>query len=229
MLLVRPTSRFLPEYSDVNALKGYTVLDNVFIYDGGVYLVTDHTKDFPPMPAIVSSTGLGFGKWSLLSRRQAATQFGQFGGVIRGVSWMAADFTPHNSTLLALWRTYSSLDPSIDSLGHTHLAPSHQLILPYHRFFTDEDPPFDQDTVRHRRVDTGFHPYLAKAAFPHLIAMYFQDFEDYTQKRVPFMFERLIVAERESVSRVVDDVDPEFLIAFEARNSSEASIYPALL
>ncbi|KXN89323.1 hypothetical protein AN958_05821 [Leucoagaricus sp. SymC.cos] len=213
-----------PQTKVLKHAAGYTVLDNVFIYDGGVYLVTDHTKDFPPMPAIVSSTGPGFGKWTLLSRRQAATQFGQFGGVIRGVSWMAADPTPHNSTLLALWRTYSSLDPSIDSLGRTRLAPPHRLILPHHRFFTDEDPPLDQDTVRRRRVDTGFHPYLAKAAFPHLTVMYFQDFEDYAQMKVPFMFERLVVADREAASRVADDVDPEFLTAFEVRNSSEVSV-----
>lgn len=97
-----------------NSLEGYTILDNVFIFNGGVYLVTDDTKDFPPMPAIVSSTGPGFGRWSLLSKRQAASLFGEFGGVyvrtpprrtrnshltrllssIRGVSWMAADYTP---------------------------------------------------------------------------------------------------------------------------------------
>lgn len=57
------------------------MLDNVFIYNGGVYLVTDDTTDFPPISAIASSTGPGFGRWSLMTRKQAVGLFGGFGGV----------------------------------------------------------------------------------------------------------------------------------------------------
>jgi hypothetical protein len=61
--------------------QGYTVLDNVFIYKGNVYLVTDDTQGLPPVSSIVSSTGAGFGQWSLLTTKQAVNLFGEFGGV----------------------------------------------------------------------------------------------------------------------------------------------------
>lgn len=63
------------------ALLGYTVLDNVFIYNGSIYLVTDDMKDFPPISDIVSSEGPGFAKWTLLTGTQAKGLFGKFGGV----------------------------------------------------------------------------------------------------------------------------------------------------
>ena len=63
------------------ALLGYTVLDNVFIYSGSIYLVTDDMKDFPYISDIVSSEGPGFAKWTLLTGTQAKGLFGKFGGV----------------------------------------------------------------------------------------------------------------------------------------------------
>ncbi|KAF9450284.1 hypothetical protein P691DRAFT_665614 [Macrolepiota fuliginosa MF-IS2] len=211
----------VPETKILKHTAGYTVLDNVFIFNGGVYLVADDTKDFPAVAAIVSSTGQGFGRWSLVTRRQAASMFGGFGGVIRGVSWMAADNSPHNSTLLSLWRTYSSLDPTIDSEGRTRLAPPHRLIFPHNSVFTDPNPEFEQHTIRRRRADTGFNPYLAKAAFPHLTVMYFEDFDDYSKMQVPFVFERLVVADREAASKALESSEPEFITPFDQLEASE--------
>lgn len=111
------------------------------------------------------------------------------------------------------------MDKTIDSEGRTRLAPPHRLIFPHNRFFTDPDPEIQEDTTRRRRVDTGFHPHLAKAAFPHLTVMYFQDFEDYAKMQVPFVFERLVVADRGAASRVLDPSEPEFLPAFELETS----------
>lgn len=62
-------------------MQGYTILDNVFIYNGNVYLVTDDSNNFPAVSAIVSSTGPGFGEWNLLTTKQAVDLFGEFGGV----------------------------------------------------------------------------------------------------------------------------------------------------
>jgi len=88
------------------------------------------------------------------------------------------------------------LDETIDSSGRTKLPPPQRLIFPHNRFFTDANPPFENHWIRRRRVDTGFHPYLAKAAFPHLTMQYFEDWEDYQKLEVPFVFERLVVADR---------------------------------
>ncbi|KAF5357195.1 hypothetical protein D9756_006594 [Leucocoprinus leucothites] len=211
-----------PQTRVLKHAPGYTILDNVFIYNGGVYLVTDDTRDFPPIPDIVSSTGAGFPKWTLFTTGQAKRLFGEFGGVIRGVSWMAADTTPHNSTLLALWRTYTSLAPPHSSPSSEHLTQPHRLLFPHTRFFTDPDPDFSNHTIPRRRADTGFHPYLLKAAFPHITALYLQDFEDYAKMEgVPFVFERIVVADRKAAKKVLNSdgdgggSDPEFLTAFE--------------
>jgi hypothetical protein len=122
---------------------------------------------------------------------------------------------PDNATLLSLWRTYSLLDPAIDSEGRTRLAPPHRLILPHQKFFTDPDPEILDDFRRRRRVDTGFHPYLLKTAFPHLTVMYFEDFDDYAQMEVPFVIERLIVADRQAASKALEPSNPAFLPPFE--------------
>lgn len=111
------------------------------------------------------------------------------------------------------------MDPTIDSEGRTRLAPPQRLIFPHHKFFTDADPESPEDTRRRRRVDTGFHPYLLKTAFPQLTAMYLQDFEDYAKMQVPFVFERLVIADREATSHVLDSSEPEFLPPFELQTS----------
>jgi hypothetical protein len=69
-------------------------------------------------------------------------------------------------------------------------------------------------------VDTGFHPYLLKAAFPHLTVMYLQDFEDYAGMKVPFVFERVVVADRAAAARALGEDEPRFVTAFEEREGA---------
>lgn len=118
--------------------------------------------------------------------------------------------TPDNSTLFALWRTYSSLDQTIDDSGRTKLPPPQRLIFPHNRFFTDANPPFGDHWIRRRRADTGFHPYLAKAAFPHLTVQYFEDWEDYQQMEVPFVYERVVLADRGIAAKEVKEGEPPY-------------------
>jgi hypothetical protein len=102
------------------------------------------------------------------------------------------------------------LDRTIDDLGRTQLPPPQRLIFPHNRFFTDANPPFGDHWIRRRRVDTGFHPYLAKAAFPHLTVQYFEDWEDYQQMEVPFVFERMVVADRGIAAKEVKEGEPPY-------------------
>lgn len=129
------------------------------------------------------------------------------------------DILTDNSTLLALWRAYSSMDPLIDASGQTTLSLPHRLIFPHNRFFTDANPDFDKYLIRRRRVDTGFHPYTAKAAFPHLTVQYFEDWEDYEKMAVPFVFERLVVADRQPAQNAVEVGQPPFASALRLQTS----------
>lgn len=120
-----------------------------------------------------------------------------------------------NSTLFALWRTYSSLDESIDQSGRTTLIPPRRLLFPHNRFFTDDNPPFDQHWIRRARFGTGFHPYLQKAAFPQMTTQFYEDWHDYQEMDNPFVFERLVIADRKVAENVVDDGLPAYSAAFD--------------
>lgn len=125
-----------------------------------------------------------------------------------------------NSTLFALWRTYSSLDPSIDSDGRTKLAQPHRLIFPNTRSFTDPDTSRKEYLKKRARVDTGFHPYLAKALFPQLGLQYLQDWNDYQKMEVPFVFERLVIADRSATEGAIVEGQPVYSPAFDLEGSS---------
>jgi hypothetical protein len=120
-----------------------------------------------------------------------------------------------NSTLISLWRTYSSLDPSIDHLGQTTLPSPHRIFFPQMRVFTDPNPLPHFHWIRRRRVDTGFHPFLLKAAFPHLTVMYMEDWEDYHKLQVPFVIERIVIADREAAETAQHLDQPVYAPSFE--------------
>ncbi|KJA13016.1 hypothetical protein HYPSUDRAFT_152040 [Hypholoma sublateritium FD-334 SS-4] len=207
----------IPQTRLVNHASGYTTLDNVYLLNGSVYLVTDSGNTLPAMSTILSSTGAGFKEWQAISPQEGRTIFGKSGSTIRGVSWMHADSTPDNFTLFALWRTYSSLDTSITSSGTTSLPLPRRLIFPHNTFFTDPDPNVEAPYRKRQRFDTGFHPYTAKAAFPFLSVMYKQDWEDYHAMTVPFIFERLVIADR---SAAVKAGQPAYASALSLESST---------
>ncbi|KAJ7666155.1 hypothetical protein DFH06DRAFT_1295308 [Mycena polygramma] len=209
----------LPRTKLMKHVPGYTVIDNVILFNGSMNIVTDEPEAFPPIPNILLSAGLN--RWKIISPEQARDQLGPFGGSIRGVTWMAADSTPHNSTLLALWRTYSALDPEIGSDGSTELAPPRRLLFPYYSFFTDPPPEHEDVKTRRQRVVNGFHPELVKAAFPFLTVMYHEDWEDYHKMEVPFVFERLVVADRTAARHGAEEHEPIYAPPFKAGGSSE--------
>lgn len=120
-----------------------------------------------------------------------------------------------NATLFSMWRAYSSLDPLITSDGHTRLAPPHRLLFPHSRFFTDPDPEdFDAYTIRRRRLDTGFHPYTLKAAFPQLSVEFYEDWDDLAKFETPFVFERILILDSQAAQRSVGYGLPAFAVAF---------------
>ncbi|KAG5650906.1 hypothetical protein H0H81_010580 [Sphagnurus paluster] len=204
----------IPESKLVRHVSGFTILDNVFMFGGKVYIVTDDLDAFPAVSTIVSATGPGMNSWEIVTKEVARQILGSYGAILHGVTWMSADTTPHNSTLISLWRAYSSLDPYIDSSGQTSLPPPLRLFFPQVRVFTDPNPLPHFHEIRRRRVDTGFHPFLLKAAFPQLTVMYQEDWEDYHKLPVPFLIERIVIADREAAEASVKHGEPPFAPAF---------------
>ncbi|KAJ7634875.1 hypothetical protein FB45DRAFT_910124 [Roridomyces roridus] len=209
----------IPQAKVVAHVPGYTVIDNVILLAGTMNIVTDEPQSLPPLKHIVHNADLN--QWSVISSQEARELLGTFGGRIGGVSWMAADSSPHNSTLLALWRTYSALDPNMDSEGATTLAPPRRLIYPYYGFFTDTNPEHDDVTTRRQRVVNGIHPELVKAAFPFLTVQYYADWEDYHKMEVPFVFERLVVADRTAAGFGVQHEEPVYTQPFKMDGLSQ--------
>ena len=60
---------------------GYTILDNVLIYKGGVYLVTDDKASLPPLKSIVETGPPSLGDWQALDRKEASARLGEYGGM----------------------------------------------------------------------------------------------------------------------------------------------------
>ncbi|KAJ6595851.1 hypothetical protein DFH09DRAFT_974054 [Mycena vulgaris] len=208
----------VPRAKVVKHVPGYTVIDNIILFNGSMVIVTDEPESLPPIPHMVKPVGLN--QWTILSPQDAREAIGPFGGRVRGVTWMAADSSPHNTTLLALWRMYSALDPDIGPAGETKLAPPQRLFYPYYGFFTDANPAHDVYT-RRQRVANGIHPELIKAAFPSLTPMYHADWEDYHLMEVPFVIERLVVADRSAAKHGIQEQEPVYAPPFKMEGLSQ--------
>jgi hypothetical protein len=58
--------------------SGYTVIDNIILFNGTMNIVTDESDLFPPIQNMVLSTDLN--KWRVVTPQQAREQLGPFGG-----------------------------------------------------------------------------------------------------------------------------------------------------
>ena len=65
----------------ITLLSGYTIIENVYIVNGTVYLMADTYQDFPPLDAIVLTMGEGFRQWKILSAEQGRQLLGPHGSV----------------------------------------------------------------------------------------------------------------------------------------------------
>lgn len=83
---------------------------------------------------------------------------------------------------------------------------------PPRRLFFPNIPTFKGEAtdaiITRDRSDSGFHPYLPKAAFPTLGLMYKEDWKDYAEMEVPFIIERLVVSDLGAAGRSTNDVPP---------------------
>lgn len=76
---------------------------------------------------------------------------------------------------------------------------------------------------------TGFHPQLAKAAFPAAGLQHFEEWDDIAGMPTPFMFERIVLADRGAASRTHfadGSADPEWAGPFLDLEASDNWIAP---
>lgn len=200
----------IPETQILKHVAGFSIMDHVIMCNGTIFIVTDSPSSFPSLDSIASSVDNSHEgplprEWNMLSIEQARDILGSYGGFIQGVSWLSYDAIPSNYTLFSLWRTHSSLNVSTSPYP---FRPPRRLLFPNIPTFEGIGPDVHAPIIRRQRSDSGFHPYLPKAAFPLLGLMYKEDWEDYALMEVPFVFERLVVADLGAAARSTNDMPP---------------------
>ncbi|KAI6148542.1 hypothetical protein BKA82DRAFT_992367 [Pisolithus tinctorius] len=202
----------LPTTTVVKHVPGSTILDHVFLLNGTVYLVTDDPS-FPPVGAIASSTEEPIevpqpSDWQVLSTEKGREILGQYGGLIHGVTWLCTDAQPSNYTLFSLWRTYSSLNTSLDAADPLVLSPPRRIFYPNIPTLIGPRPEMIAPVLPRQRSPSGFHPYLPKAAFPTLGLMFREDWQDFASMQAPFLLRRVVVSDAGAARRYKNDVPP---------------------
>lgn len=113
-----------------------------------------------------------------------------------------------NYTLFSLWRTYSSLDPSVSPSDLPKLPSPRRIFYPNIRSLTGPKPDSNAPILPRERSPSGFHPYLPKAAFPMLGLMFREDWEDFASMQAPFLLNRVVVSDEGSARRSRRDIPP---------------------
>lgn len=212
----------IPETRIVKHVAGFSIMDNVIMCNGTIFIVTDSPSSFPSLGSIASSADNSreaplLREWEMLSIEQARDILGSYGGLIQGASWLSYDAIPSNYTLLSLWKTHSSLNTSTPP---DSFQPPRRLFFPNIPTYKGIQPDLNGPIIRRQRSDSGFHPYLPKAAFPSLGLMYKEDWEDYALMEVPFVFERLVIADFGAAARSANDMPP-FTLPLVGLNASK--------
>ncbi|KAI0642757.1 hypothetical protein C8Q79DRAFT_917243 [Trametes meyenii] len=166
--------------------------------------------------------------WHILTTQDAAEMFGPYAAKIHGTSWLALGKAEAQDpyTLLSLFRTHASLTSTASSASYTSstglhiIAPSTspsdpsasapaplRLIFPHIPTFSSPNVPPGpgQDPKAHPpprdRAYIGVHPLLSKAILPSLGVWYTEDWQDLADMHVPFLLERVVVADRGAAER----------------------------
>ena len=90
--------------------------------------------------------------------------------------------------LVGLWRTYSSLDPTISPSGITHLPSPSRMILPHVQAGKWNDY-------------AKMNSFLSRAIFPSMSYEYQNDFLDRADTHRAFLFERIVFTDRAAAFR----------------------------
>ncbi|KDR82602.1 hypothetical protein GALMADRAFT_57116 [Galerina marginata CBS 339.88] len=193
-----------PETKVVVHVPGWTLFDKLYILKGVVYIVADHPSSVPDVQFIYSKAlPIKEGKEAELSRlptkdeiqvistKEAKKLFGTGAQTIDGVTLLVNDppqFITHYYHWSAelwygFWRTYSSLDPSISAEGNTTLPPVRRILFNHLDNF-------------HWRDYASMNQLVVRSSFPSVTMEFVDDWRDRIEMGRPFVFERVLVADR---------------------------------
>ncbi|KAL1949057.1 hypothetical protein VTO73DRAFT_10863 [Trametes versicolor] len=166
--------------------------------------------------------------WHILTTNDAADMFGPYAAKIHGTSWLALGTAESQDpyTLLSLFRTHASVSSGAPSSSFTSSSGLHiitppsssspsapsipaplRIIYPYIPTFSSPNVPPGpgEDPKAHppprTRAYTGTHPLLPKVVLPTLAAWYQEDWQDFADMHVPFLLERVVIADRGAAER----------------------------
>jgi len=216
----------VPESKLLRQAPGWTIIDRLYILNGTYFAVTDKPQDFPPIRLMVSS---GYEvhngaeevakreptdkDMQIISTKQAKALFGRYANRLDGVTFLNNDppqFIQHYyhysaELLFGLWRTYTSLDTRITEDGVTSLpAPR--------RFIFSKTPDW--------RDYANMNQYVIHSAFPSMTIEDAQDWEDRSETNQPYIFDRIVLADRGAAMR-----GPTFVAT--ERTASESFAFPS--
>ncbi|KAI5119879.1 hypothetical protein M0805_008550 [Coniferiporia weirii] len=175
----------IPVTQLVAHVPGFTILENVILSEGTLYLVNDHAAQVFPKQEAMISTGLDSSyppvlqDLKFLTRRQALGAIGYSAHRLSGTTVLCVDQPSlvDNQTLLALHRAYATLsEPSTP-----FLAPARTVLA---------------NTKREVLNMTGYELKLARAAFPYMVHLFAEDWDDLERSGRPALFERILLADR---------------------------------
>ncbi|KAK7048117.1 hypothetical protein R3P38DRAFT_2687295 [Favolaschia claudopus] len=195
----------VPQTRIIAHVPGWSIIDHLYIFKGVVYIVSDVPSSIPNVSAIYSKgIDIELGREAELARLpddtdirvistgQARRLFGKGAQFLDGVTILVNDppqFVRHYyhwaaELFFGLWRTYSSLDPSIPASGRpTSLPPPRRMWFPRLDAFRWRDYSF-------------MNQYILRASFPALTMEFVDDWDDRRNMGVPWVLERVVVADR---------------------------------
>ncbi|KAJ7242855.1 hypothetical protein B0H12DRAFT_1131610 [Mycena haematopus] len=186
----------VPQTKVLANVPGWSIIDRLYIFKGVVYSMYSKGLEIFPGKEAEDSRLPGDEDIQIISTAEAYKLFGTGASVIDGVTFFVNDhpqFIRHYyhwsaELYFGFWRTYSSLDPSIPPEGTTTLPQ------PRHMFFNRLD-------AFRWRDPTDMNQLVLRSSFPDVTMEFRDDWDDRTKMGVPFVFERVVLADRSAAMR----------------------------
>ncbi|KIJ51241.1 hypothetical protein M422DRAFT_158623 [Sphaerobolus stellatus SS14] len=193
----------MPRTEVIVHVPGWTILENLYLYNGTMYIVTDDPKKIPDRANLTSAGVFGDRPESeraptdqhmqIVTPEKAREIFGLYASWLDGASFLLTDshqLIPHYyhwcaEAFFGLWRTYSLLDLNIDEDGHTELPAPRRLMLPY-------------VTPDNFRDSASLTDWFVRAVFPAVSLEFKQQWDDRADMMRPFLLERVVLGDREA-------------------------------
>jgi len=193
------------------------------MFNGTWYIVTDNPSSIPLLRNMVSTGAEIWNDEDSIRRREptekdmriifpseAKRLWGHSASRVSGVTFLVNDppqFLDHYyhfaaELLFGMWRTYSSLDPSINAAGQTQLPSPARMMMPHVAAGKWNDY-------------AKMNSFISRAIFPSMSYEYKSDFLDRVDTQRAYLFDQMVFADRAAAFR-----GPEFAKTW--RTASEA-------